>query len=192
MTDPTVHVFTLYVYGRGLHFWLHIKWITELIATLKCCYIHFTSCCIYTKLNDFSAWFVVNFGVFASLELDFRSQSSLDSPEFRLQYCKMIYVYLQYCKMIMLLDIICVFISSFLSALFTNAWEKLLNYAEFDRVVITVLFLIVFLCCLCKIIYCKYSVNEKKFWFWTSLKTLMWYSECITHNLDLIFSYKGI
>ncbi|XP_048036130.1 junctional adhesion molecule-like isoform X2 [Megalobrama amblycephala] len=39
------------------------------------------------------------------------------------------------------------------SALFTNAWEKLLNYAEFDRVVITVLFLIVFLCCLCKIIY---------------------------------------
>ncbi|RXN37005.1 butyrophilin 2 [Labeo rohita] len=36
---------------------------------------------------------------------------------------------------------------------FASVWEKLLNFAEFDRAVIIFLFLIMFLCCLCKIIY---------------------------------------
>ncbi|RXN27178.1 junctional adhesion molecule-like protein [Labeo rohita] len=39
------------------------------------------------------------------------------------------------------------------SAFFASVWEKLLNFAEFDRAVIIFLFLIMFLCCLCKIIY---------------------------------------
>ncbi|KAK7167075.1 hypothetical protein R3I94_001467 [Phoxinus phoxinus] len=48
------------------------------------------------------------------------------------------------------------------SALFKTAWQKLLNYAEFDRVVIIILFSIVFLCCLCKIIYLLVTEIGKK------------------------------
>ncbi|XP_016351140.1 uncharacterized protein LOC107695642 [Sinocyclocheilus anshuiensis] len=48
------------------------------------------------------------------------------------------------------------------SALFASVWEKLLNYAEFDRAAITFLFLIMFLCCLCKIIYLLVTEVGKK------------------------------
>ncbi|XP_067282928.1 uncharacterized protein [Pseudorasbora parva] len=51
------------------------------------------------------------------------------------------------------------------SALFSIAWQKLLNYAEFDRVVIIVLFSIVFLGCLCKIIYILVTqIGQKSGW----------------------------
>ncbi|XP_016362557.1 uncharacterized protein LOC107704183 [Sinocyclocheilus anshuiensis] len=48
------------------------------------------------------------------------------------------------------------------SALFTSALEKLMNYAEFDRFVIIVLFVIMFLSCLCKIIYLLVTQIRKK------------------------------
>ncbi|KAK9978505.1 hypothetical protein ABG768_020254 [Culter alburnus] len=48
------------------------------------------------------------------------------------------------------------------SALFSTAWQKLLNFAVFDRVVIIVLFIIVFLCCFCKIIYLLVTEIGKK------------------------------
>ncbi|XP_058627719.1 uncharacterized protein LOC131537980 isoform X4 [Onychostoma macrolepis] len=44
------------------------------------------------------------------------------------------------------------------SALFRSTWQKVLNYPEFDRFVIIVLFSVVILSCLCKIIYV--SVKE--------------------------------
>ncbi|XP_048066175.1 uncharacterized protein LOC125279969 [Megalobrama amblycephala] len=47
-------------------------------------------------------------------------------------------------------------------ALFTSALEKLLNYAEFERVAIIVLFATVFLCCLSKIIYLVLTQIRKK------------------------------
>ncbi|XP_048066139.1 uncharacterized protein LOC125279949 [Megalobrama amblycephala] len=48
------------------------------------------------------------------------------------------------------------------SALFSTAWQKLLNFAVFDRVVIIVLFSVVFLCCFCKIIYLLVTEIGKK------------------------------
>ncbi|XP_077058354.1 uncharacterized protein LOC143710967 isoform X1 [Siphateles boraxobius] len=48
------------------------------------------------------------------------------------------------------------------SALFKTAWQKILNYAGFERVVIIVLFSIMFLCCLCKIIYLLVTEIGKK------------------------------
>ncbi|XP_073800230.1 uncharacterized protein isoform X5 [Danio rerio] len=39
------------------------------------------------------------------------------------------------------------------TALFATAFEKLVNYAEFEKHMIIVLFAVVFLCCLCKIVY---------------------------------------
>ncbi|XP_048039535.1 butyrophilin-like protein 2 [Megalobrama amblycephala] len=48
------------------------------------------------------------------------------------------------------------------SALFSTAWQKLLNFAVFDRVVIIVLFSVVFLCCSCKIIYLLVTEIGKK------------------------------
>ncbi|XP_016385451.1 uncharacterized protein LOC107721799 [Sinocyclocheilus rhinocerous] len=48
------------------------------------------------------------------------------------------------------------------SALFTSAWQKLLNYDAFDRAVVIVLFAIVFVCCLCKIIYLLVTEVGKK------------------------------
>ncbi|KAI7812318.1 hypothetical protein IRJ41_022598 [Triplophysa rosa] len=39
------------------------------------------------------------------------------------------------------------------SALFTNTWEKLLNYAEFERVLVLLLYIVMILCCLGKSIY---------------------------------------
>ncbi|XP_016298854.1 polymeric immunoglobulin receptor-like [Sinocyclocheilus anshuiensis] len=48
------------------------------------------------------------------------------------------------------------------SALFASAWERFLNYAVFNKVVIIVLFAIVFVCCLCKIIYILVTEVGKK------------------------------
>ncbi|KAK2917125.1 hypothetical protein Q8A67_001499 [Cirrhinus molitorella] len=48
------------------------------------------------------------------------------------------------------------------SALFTSAWQKLLSYTAFDRAVIIALFVIVFVCCLCKIIYILVTEVGKK------------------------------
>ncbi|XP_067237344.1 uncharacterized protein [Chanodichthys erythropterus] len=48
------------------------------------------------------------------------------------------------------------------AALFSTAWQKLLNFAVFDRVVIIVLFSVVFLCCFCKIIYLLVTEIGKK------------------------------
>uniref|UniRef100_A0A9J8CTL0 Ig-like domain-containing protein n=1 Tax=Cyprinus carpio carpio TaxID=630221 RepID=A0A9J8CTL0_CYPCA len=48
------------------------------------------------------------------------------------------------------------------SALFTSAWQKLLNYDVFERAMIIVLFVIVFVCCLCKIIYILVTEVGKK------------------------------
>ncbi|XP_058626028.1 uncharacterized protein LOC131536874 [Onychostoma macrolepis] len=48
------------------------------------------------------------------------------------------------------------------SALFTSAWQKLLNYDAFDRAVMIVLFVIVFVCCLCKITYILVTEVGKK------------------------------
>lgn len=39
------------------------------------------------------------------------------------------------------------------SALLASAWQRIMSFAEFDRVLIIVLFLIVFLFCFCKVIY---------------------------------------
>ncbi|KAL1279300.1 hypothetical protein QQF64_025973, partial [Cirrhinus molitorella] len=48
------------------------------------------------------------------------------------------------------------------SALFASAWEKFLNYGVFNKVIIMVLFAIVFVCCLCKIIYILVTEVGKK------------------------------
>ncbi|ROL50353.1 Butyrophilin-like protein 2 [Anabarilius grahami] len=48
------------------------------------------------------------------------------------------------------------------SALFSTAWQKLLNFAVFERVVIIVLFIIVFLCCFCKTIHLLVTEIGKK------------------------------
>ncbi|KAL1278850.1 hypothetical protein QQF64_025523, partial [Cirrhinus molitorella] len=51
------------------------------------------------------------------------------------------------------------------SALFKSAFEKLPNYDEFYRAAIIVLFAVVFLCCLCKIIYFLVTeIGEKTGW----------------------------
>ncbi|RXN38484.1 butyrophilin 2 [Labeo rohita] len=48
------------------------------------------------------------------------------------------------------------------SALFASAWERFLNYGVFNKVIIMVLFAIVFVCCLCKIIYILVTEVGKK------------------------------
>ncbi|KTG03942.1 hypothetical protein cypCar_00038512, partial [Cyprinus carpio] len=48
------------------------------------------------------------------------------------------------------------------SALFASAWERFLNYAVFNKVMIIVLFAIVFVCCLCKITYILVTEVGKK------------------------------
>ncbi|XP_059356237.1 uncharacterized protein LOC132095340 [Carassius carassius] len=48
------------------------------------------------------------------------------------------------------------------SALFASAWERFLNYAVFSKVMMIVLFVIVFVCCLCKITYILVSEVWKK------------------------------
>nr|XP_055050930.1 uncharacterized protein LOC129436718 [Misgurnus anguillicaudatus] len=47
----------------------------------------------------------------------------------------------------------CVMTAVVYSVLFTNTLEKLLGYGEFDRVLILIIYVIVFLCCFSKIIY---------------------------------------
>ncbi|KAA0706186.1 hypothetical protein E1301_Tti023542 [Triplophysa tibetana] len=39
------------------------------------------------------------------------------------------------------------------SALFANSWQKLLNFAVFDRVLIIILYVLLFVCCSCKAVY---------------------------------------
>ncbi|XP_026099174.1 uncharacterized protein LOC113070176 [Carassius auratus] len=48
------------------------------------------------------------------------------------------------------------------SALFKSAWQKLQNYDVFERAMIIALFVIVYVCCLCKIIYLLVSEVWKK------------------------------
>ncbi|XP_057201426.1 uncharacterized protein LOC130561239, partial [Triplophysa rosa] len=38
-------------------------------------------------------------------------------------------------------------------ALFTNTWQKIQNFAEFDRVLVLILYGIIFVCCSCKAVY---------------------------------------
>ncbi|XP_056609737.1 uncharacterized protein LOC130426812 isoform X2 [Triplophysa dalaica] len=39
------------------------------------------------------------------------------------------------------------------SALFVNTWQKLLNFAVFDRVLVIILYVLMFVCCSCKAVY---------------------------------------
>ncbi|XP_073695421.1 uncharacterized protein [Garra rufa] len=48
------------------------------------------------------------------------------------------------------------------SALFASAWEKFINFAIFNKVIVMVLFAVVFVCCLCKITYILVTEVGKK------------------------------